>query len=164
MRLFKIYDREQPLCCFANQHKAHLFHAYGRTSLSVHGRFVNRPYRNCDSPFGSREIQPRSGGRGRSRLPARSVLLHTSVCRGLHRRPAPRPYGFVFCRWIVQILQNDTKVFSADLSVPQSARCIFKLRAKGVQIRIKKRRELSPALQSYLYFNSSVSTFYSRTQ
>ena len=27
----------------------------------------------------------------RSRLPARSVLLHTSVCRGLHRRPAPRP-------------------------------------------------------------------------
>ena len=34
-----------------------------------------------------------SGGRGRSRLPARSVLLHTSVCRGLHRRPAPRPYG-----------------------------------------------------------------------
>ena len=47
------------------------------------------PLRDCDLPLRLREIRPCSGGRGRSRLPARSVLLHISVCRGLHRRPAP---------------------------------------------------------------------------
>ena len=60
---------------------------------SVRGSPRSATPTGCVSPLGLRQNQPCSGGHGRSRLPARSVLLHTSVCRGLHRRPAPRPYG-----------------------------------------------------------------------
>ena len=74
-------------------------------STRYHG-FTNRRGRRPRRPAGERSLPLRSLritvglcknptvlGRARKVSPAGSVaLLHTSVCRGLHRRPAPRPY------------------------------------------------------------------------
>ena len=61
----------------------------------------------CSSPFRLCKNRLCSGGRGRSRLPARSVLLHTSVCRGLHRRPAPRPYRVYVSPFVYAIFSGE---------------------------------------------------------
>ena len=80
--------RESPL-----RYASPLGYAYRR------GRRPRRPAGERSLPLRSLRItvglckNPTVLGRARKVSPAGSVaLLHTSVCRGLHRRPAPRPY------------------------------------------------------------------------